>query len=109
MTMPPVAGPIAALATTAIGFVISTMGAVLAETSGSSVAPWAQVTGTAAAVGGLVYVAKLLADGRLVAQPVSDLVKEGARREERLHELVNESVDRENALRAFLIQKGTMG
>lgn len=102
-------GPIVALTTAAVGFAGSTIATVIAETSGSSVAPWAQVTGTAAAVGGLVYVAKLLADGRLVAQPVADLLRESAHREERLHQALDESQERENALRAFLISKGTMG
>lgn len=85
------------------GVAAQTVGFVFA--AGTEIAPWAQVGGTATAVGALAYVAKLLADGKLVAQPVADLQRASEKREERLEELVQASHDREEALRAFLVGK----
>jgi hypothetical protein len=94
-----------ALGTAAMGLASSAWGAVLAAGS-SDFGPWAQVGGTATAVGALAYVAKLLADGKLVAQPVAEIVKHGEERERRLEELLQDSKEREDALRLMLVQRG---
>lgn len=107
--------PFAAVAAGVIGAVGAGVSAVLA--AGTEIAPWAQVGGTATAVGALAYVAKMLADGRLVAQPVADLIRKADEREARyerkadereraLQALLEEARDREDALRALLMQHG---
>lgn len=53
---------------------------VIGATGSTDFGPCAQV-GTATAVGALAYVAKLLADGRLVAQPVAEVLAAGEWRE----------------------------
>lgn len=94
---------IAALGTAIAGLTASIVGAV-AETPASDFGPWAQVGGTATAVAALAYVAKLLADGRLVAQPTAELLKASADREDRLVALEKRSEDREATLRTLLLR-----
>lgn len=85
---------------------------LLAQTAGggSDFGPWAQAGGTATAVGALAYVAKLLADGRLVAQPIAELAQSSREREAALRDLIDkhkelalDSHQREEALRLMLI------
>ncbi len=96
-----------------VGLVTSAATTVLA--AGTDIAPWAQVGGTATAVGALAYIAKMLADGRLVAQPVADLIRRADERdrtlerktdarEQVLHEALTQSREREDTLRALLLQ-----
>lgn len=59
----------AALATAATGNVALM---AMASDSTSNVAPWVQGGGSAAAVAGLVYVARLIAKGELVPRPVRE-------------------------------------
>lgn len=105
------------LATAAAGVVTSVWGAMFSAAGSGDLGPWAQVGGTATAVGALAYVAKLLADGKLVSQPISDLLRDAKAREDRLEHLIDdtrlhlnkvaeESKEREDAFRAFLIQRG---
>lgn len=95
-----------ALGAAIFGLVATTAG-VIADVAGSSdFGPWAQVGGIATAVGALSYVAKLLADGKLVAQPISDLVRQAGERQDRLERLVEQSHDREDSLRLLLLQRG---
>lgn len=98
-----------ALTLATIGAVTSLAASVLAVTGDTSVSPWVQVGGTATAVGALAYVAKLLADGRLVAQPIAELIKAADRREETLKDLVHNSHNRETDLRTLLIQQRQEG
>lgn len=100
---------LAALATATVGLVASVGGTVMAAASSSDFGPWAQVGGTATAVGALAYVAKLLADGRLVAQPISELVKAATVRQDRLEALIEDAQQREDALRLMLMQRGEKG
>lgn len=86
---------LAALGLAVAGFVTTTAGAVVAAAGAPEIAPWAQVGGTATAVGALAYVAKLLADGRLVAQPVAELLR---RADERDREQERRNLDRERRL-----------
>lgn len=101
MTAGPVTSAIVALGASCVGLVTAAASHVLA--AGTDIAPWANVGGTATAVGALAYVAKLLADGKLVAQPVADLQRASEKREDALVVLVQQSQDREEALRAFLV------
>lgn len=80
--------------------------ASFAADSGTTVAaPWLTAGGTAASVTALAYVAKMLADGRLVSRPAQDqmasmteTVKEAQRREGILADLTKESHEREDRL-----------
>ena len=101
--------PLAALTLGLFGTVGSTV-ATFASTHGTNLGPWAQVGGTATAVGALAYVAKLLADGRLVAQPVAEMAAKADKREEQLVDLldkhavlVQDSHERETDLRHLFL------
>lgn len=97
---------LAALGTAAFGLV-ATVGGIVAQAAdtGASLGPWAQAGGIATAVGALGYVAKLLADGRLVAQPVAELLTAASKREDRLVELLEESGEREASFRLLLMNQ----
>lgn len=106
--------PLHAIVTGVAGSVASTgIGVFAAAGDGAAnVVPWAQVGGTATAVGALAYVAKLLADGRLVAQPIAQMMTASERREDALRELVDghkavalESHGRELELRQLYLDK----
>jgi hypothetical protein len=113
----PVLGAVIGLGTAAAGIVAGYVGSVMAAAGSGDLGPWAQVGGTATAVGALAYVAKLLADGKLVSQPIGELLRDAKVREDRLEHLIEdtrthlnkvaeESKEREDAFRAFLIQRG---
>lgn len=79
---------------------------------GGDFGPWAQAGGTATAVGALAYVAKLLADGRLVAHPIAELAQASKDRDARYadlvvkhKELVQDSHEREQDLRFLLLMQ----
>lgn len=93
-----------ALAVSATGMVLAAGTAVFAASA--EITPWAQVGGTATAVGALAYVAKMLADGRLVAQPVADLIRHADARETKLVEVLADAKEREDAFRAWLMTRG---
>ena len=96
---------LAALGAAVFGMVI-TLGAAIADVAANTdFGPWAQVGGTATSVAALAYVAKLLADGRLVAQPISDLIRAAGEREKRLEAVVDRCQDREDSLRLLLINR----
>lgn len=78
---------------------------LLAQAAGSDPAGWVQVGGIGTAVGALAYVAKLLADGRLVAQPIASVLEASDAREQRLASLIEMSMERESAFRSMLIQR----
>lgn len=82
-----------------------------ASETGSTLAPWLQGGGSAAAVGGLVYVARLIVTGQLVPRPVREAEAElaagilaAAQREDRVltlaetaqrdHDMCRERADR---------------
>ena len=113
----PVTGAIVALGGSLVGLVATTAGWAFAATTTTDIGPWAQVGGTATAVGALAYVAKLLADGKLVARPVAELERKAAEREQkieemhrdatqRLEQLLVDSKEREDSLRLMLVQRG---
>lgn len=91
----------------AAGGLALNVGGIVAQAAdtGASIAPWAQAGGTATAVAALGYVAKLLADGRLVAQPVAELLTAASKREDRLVELLEEASEREHSFRLLLLQQ----
>ena len=73
--------------------------------AGGSLAPWLTGGGSAAAVAGLVYVARMVVKGDLVPRPVEEREKEqaaavqgAAERQSRLLELVTDSLAREQVL-----------
>jgi hypothetical protein len=101
----PVTAAVVALGTSLVGFASALGGAVLGAATTTDIGPWAQVGGTATAVGALAYVAKLLADGKLVAQPVAELLRQAGEREKRLEELVEDGKGREDSLRIMLVQR----
>lgn len=110
--------PFLALVTALVG-VVSMSAPVVAQT-GSELGPWVSGGGAAAAVGALVYMAKLLADGKLVAintaererydqdalKQMGELVKKGMSREDVLAELVEDCKEREDVFRSFLVGRG---
>lgn len=106
--------PLHALVTGVAGSAVSMASGLLAATGNgaSEIVPWAQVGGTATAVGALAYVAKLLADGRLVAQPIAQMMTASERREATLTDLVEghkaialESHGREQKLTQLLLDQ----
>ncbi len=100
---------IAALSAAILGLA-GTVAGTLAQAGGSSdFGPWAQVGGIATAVGALSYVAKLLADGKLVAQPIAELAKAAEARDNRLAQLVEASHQREDSLRQLLMNQTKRG
>lgn len=95
-----------ALLTAALGTVLAAAGSVFAAANNTTdFTPWVSGGGAAAAVGGLVYIAKKLADGSLVAYPVADLHRQSDERERQLHELVDDSRQREDSLRLLILQQ----
>jgi hypothetical protein len=102
-----VTGAFVALAVAAVGTVVSFIGSFFAAAAGApEVIPWAQVGGTATAVGALAYVAKLLADGRLVAQPVADLIRDAKVREDALTAIAKVMQEDRTKLMELLVQRG---
>jgi hypothetical protein len=94
----------------------ASIGAVIAEVGGTDLGPWVSGGGAAAAVGGLVYVAKKFASGDVVAFPVADVVfklQEQHEREDqrhrtemqKLHDVIKDSNDREDGYRAWLLNR----
>lgn len=60
-----------ALIVSTAGFAVGQLGVLLEQTStptGQDLGPWVSAAGAAAAVSGMVYIAKMMADGRLVAR-----------------------------------------
>lgn len=100
------------------------MGAELfASTHPASYAPWVETGGSAALVAAIVYIAKKVSNGDLVARPVAEVTRLQEERERKLAELVlhcqqenNRTIDklrelledsksREDTLRTLLIQR----
>lgn len=103
---------ITALGATGFGVIAATLGPFIAQATAPDVAPWVSAGGATAAVGGLVYVARLLASGQLIAAPVAAREKEASEREKVLERLVEQSHDliaegnrREDAFHRFLINR----
>lgn len=95
-------GVFAAIGLAAFG-VIASAASVIATTAGDTgLGPWVSGGGAAAAVGGLVYVAKKLAAGDLVAFPVSEIVKHQQEREMKLEGMLEDSLRREDSYHRLL-------
>lgn len=96
----------------AVGGAVTTISGALLAASGDSVGPWVSGGGAAAAVGGLVYVAKKFAAGELAAVNLTELVeqivgllRDSQAREARLHEIIEDAKEREDSLRALLLAR----
>ena len=96
----PAAG--AALATAGLGFVAAFI-AQASEAVPPEVTTWVSAGGATAAVGGLVYVARLLASGRLVSYPVEKLMEDALAREDRMHVVLESERQRHDDYRAWVV------
>lgn len=79
--------------------------AALAAQTGTDLAPILSGSGAAAAVGGLAYVVKKFAAGELVAFPLASVTQASIERERKLQELIEQSREREDALRLLLMER----
>ena len=105
--MTPMQQVAAAIATSLIGAFLSFGAWFVAQTTGTdTLAPYVSGGGAAAAVAGLVYIAKKLASGELVAVPIAHLMESSAKREDTLQKLLDDSKEREDVMRAFLVGRG---
>lgn len=102
-----VAHAVFALVTAGVGLVASASAGIWAAVGdgGGNISPWVQVGGTSVAVSALAYVAKLLADGRLVAQPIAELLTAADRRERDVAKLAERSLEREDRLLDLLMRE----
>lgn len=100
----------AAIASSLAGTVASGVGFLLAQTPGGAdnLAPYVSGGGAAAAVAGLVYIAKKLASGELVAVPIANVMKQQEDRERKLSELLEDGKEREDVYKSFLLHKGML-
>lgn len=91
------------------GAVVAAIGEVVAQAAPSSgaadLAPWASVLGSGAAVGGIVYIAQLMATGKLVARDPARVEAERATEIKQLAEIVAEAIKREDRLFAELTRR----
>lgn len=93
----------AALTTSVAGVVTP----LVAQAATHDVAPWVSAGGATAAVGGLVYIAKKLAAGELVAVPVAKLLEQSRADHDKLGALTAECLRREDLLHRMLLAQGT--
>lgn len=98
-------GIIAAVAAAFIGAGAALISAVVGAAGDADFGPWISGGGAAAAVTGLAYVVKKFASGEVVAFPVAEFARKASDREDRLIDLVEECMAREDGYRAFLIGK----
>jgi hypothetical protein len=98
-----VAHALVALAISGAGLVATLLGAT-SPAPPSDVSTWVSAGGATAAVGGLVYVARLLAAGKLVSYPVEQLQQDSRRREDTLAHLVADANSREDLLHRLILR-----
>lgn len=67
----------------ALGLLVNVAGAVLAAAGDNNIAPYTTIGSNAAVVATLIFFAKEFVKGRIVAEPIDDLLRESAQREER--------------------------
>lgn len=91
------------------GTVAQWLAQAAAAPSSSEVSAWVSAGGTSLAVGGLVYIARLLASGHLVAYPVEKLQEDAASREKDLSDHLKRSHERERALERILMGRHGIG
>lgn len=108
MRFPVATQAIVALSTAGTAMV-GTVVSYAVDNGASGVAPWLQFGGTGAAVGALAYIAKMFADGKLVAVPITEWQKaqavqlaESLERERILAGLTQEAHDREQRFMTLL-------
>lgn len=89
---------------TALGGVTTVLVAQVSPAA-DDVTTWVTAGGATAAVGGLVYVARLLASGQLVSYPVEKLQEEATRREDRLEAMLKAATRREDTYHEFLTRR----
>lgn len=89
---------LAGIVTTLVGAALSSFGWLLAQTAGDTGAdfgPWVSAGGSATAVAGIVYIAKLMADGKLVARDPAASEQRLTSLTETSHQLVIDAHQRE--------------
>lgn len=78
------------------GFAVTQAGWVLAQTEpGADFGPWVSAGGSVTAVAGIVYIAKMLADGKLVARDPSQVEQQLKALVEKVSEVAREGHERE--------------
>lgn len=89
------------------------IGSLFAATSDTDITPWTTIGSNAAVVGALIYFAKEFVRGKIVAQPIDQLLREAAEREhvlqdqlKRTEALLEDSKNREDSLRLILLNRG---
>lgn len=92
-----------ALIASGTGQLLHVFAQAVTSTTSAEVSSWVSAGGTTLAVGGLAYIARLLASGHLVAYPVEKLQEDGAKREEELREALGRAHDREQAFQRILL------
>lgn len=97
-----------ALMTAGVGQLASVVAQATGATS-SEVTSWVSAGGTTMVVGALVYIARLLASGHLVAYPVEALHKEASKRESKLSDHLKRAHERERALERILMGRQGVG
>lgn len=88
-----------ALIVSSAGFALGQLGVLLAQTStptGQDLGPWVSAAGAAAAVSGMVYIAKMMADGKLVARDPAAVESRLMSIAERANQLTADSHQRES-------------
>lgn len=109
--MTPVHQVAAAIASALVGVIASTLGSVLllAQTTGTdTLAPYVSGGGAAAAVAGLVYIAKKLASGELVAVPIANVMRQQEEREKVVLRLLEEERERADVFKTFLVGRNLL-
>lgn len=97
-----------ALSISGLGFLAALVG-VTAPEAPSEITTWVSAGGATAAVGGLVYVARLLAAGKLVSYPVEQLQQDSQRREEALTHMMADAQRREDLLHRLIVRGAAGG
>lgn len=104
-----------ALLTVLVGNAVMVGGSLLAQTASGGpgdLAPWISGAGSVTAVGGIVYIARLMATGQLVArdpaaetEALKDLVRDTAELTRRVTAIAEAGADRERTLHDLLVRK----
>lgn len=92
-----------ALLTAGVGQLVAVLAQAAGSPTTSEVTSWVSAGGTTMVVGALVYIARLLASGHLVAYPVEQLQERSDEREKELLEMAKRAHDRERVLERILV------
>lgn len=98
-----------AVTTSVTGSTMAGLAAVIAQSQPSgdlgALAPWASVAGSGAAVAGIVYIARLMATGKLVARDPALAEAEQLKTTQRLLELLDAANTREDRFYQYLSER----